>query len=795
IEQPTFPKITEMCVKMIRRVNDEEGIKKLVNETFQKLWFTPTPHHDKEAMTRKILNITDVVAACRDTGYDWFEQLLQNLLKSEEDASYKPVKKACTQLVDNLVEHILKYEESLSDSDNKGVNSGRLVACITTLFLFSKIRPQLMVKHAMTMQPYLTTKCSTQNDFMVICNVAKILELVVPLMEHPSETFLATIEEDLMKLIIKYGMTVVQHCVSCLGAVVNKVTQNYKFVWACFNRYYGALSKLKSQHQEDPNSTILTANKPALLRSLFTVGALCRHFDFDQEDFKGNSKVNIKDKVLELLMYFTKHSDEEVQTKAIIGLGFAFIQHPSLMFEQEVKTLYNSILSDKNCSVNLKIQVLKNLQTYLQEEDTRMQQADRDFILENVSACLYLNPCVLQTLRSSTVSVRTSVIFIILCLHNVFCVPYLIAMGTDPEPSMRNKADQQLVEIDKKYAGFIHMKAVAGMKMSYQVQQAINTCPKDPVRGFRHDESSNALCSHLYSMIRGNRQHRRAFLISLLNLFDDTAKTEVNMLLYIADNLACFPYQTQEEPLFIMHHIDITLSVSGSNLLQSFKESMVKDKKKERKPSSDEETESDSNSGSESESEEEASKPRRLRKRVDSDSDSDEENYINAVMKCLPENSAPLIEFASVSQGILLLLMLKQHLKNLCGFSDSKIQKYSPSESAKVYDKAINRKTGVHFHPKQTLDFLRSDMANSKITEEVKRSIVKQYLDFKLLMEHLDPDEEEEDGEVSASTNARNKAITSLLGGGSPKNNAAETEDEESDGEDRGGGTSGVRRR
>ncbi|XP_071281636.1 nipped-B-like protein isoform X11 [Agelaius tricolor] len=817
IEQPTFPKITEMCVKMIRRVNDEEGIKKLVNETFQKLWFTPTPHHDKEAMTRKILNITDVVAACRDTGYDWFEQLLQNLLKSEEDASYKPVKKACTQLVDNLVEHILKYEESLSDSDNKGVNSGRLVACITTLFLFSKIRPQLMVKHAMTMQPYLTTKCSTQNDFMVICNVAKILELVVPLMEHPSETFLATIEEDLMKLIIKYGMTVVQHCVSCLGAVVNKVTQNYKFVWACFNRYYGALSKLKNQHQEDPNSTILTANKPALLRSLFTVGALCRHFDFDQEDFKGNSKVNIKDKVLELLMYFTKHSDEEVQTKAIIGLGFAFIQHPSLMFEQEVKTLYNNILSDKNCSVNLKIQVLKNLQTYLQEEDTRMQQADRDWkkvakqedlkemgdISSGMSSSimqLYLKQ-VLEAFFHNQSSVRHFALNVIALtlnqglIHPVQCVPYLIAMGTDPEPSMRNKADQQLVEIDKKYAGFIHMKAVAGMKMSYQVQQAINTCPKDPVRGFRHDESSSALCSHLYSMIRGNRQHRRAFLISLLNLFDDTAKTEVNMLLYIADNLACFPYQTQEEPLFIMHHIDITLSVSGSNLLQSFKESMVKDKKKDRKPSSGEESESDSNSGSGSESEAEASKPRRLRKRVDSDSDSDEENDINAVMKCLPENSAPLIEFANVSQGILLLLMLKQHLKNLCGFSDSKIQKYSPSESAKVYDKAINRKTGVHFHPKQTLDFLRSDMANSKITEEVKRSIVKQYLDFKLLMEHLDPDEEEEDGEVSASTNARNKAITSLLGGGSPKNNAAETEDDESDGEDRGGGTSGSLRR
>lgn len=50
---------------------------------------------------------------------------------------------------------------------------------------------------------------------MVICNVAKILELVVPLMDHPSETFLTTIEEDLMKLIIKYGMTVSKVSILC----------------------------------------------------------------------------------------------------------------------------------------------------------------------------------------------------------------------------------------------------------------------------------------------------------------------------------------------------------------------------------------------------------------------------------------------------------------------------------------------------------------------------------------------------------------------------------------------------
>uniref|UniRef100_A0A665VA22 Nipped-B protein n=1 Tax=Echeneis naucrates TaxID=173247 RepID=A0A665VA22_ECHNA len=755
LEQPTFSKITEMCVRMIRRVNDEEGIKKLVNETFQKLWFTPTPAHDKETMTRKILNITDVVAACRDTGYDWFEQLLQNVCW------------VC-----------LLFFFGLFVCLNKGVNSTRLVACITTLYLFSKIRAQLMVKHAMTMQPYLTTKCNTANDFMVICNVAKILELVVPLMEHPSETFLATIEEDLMKLIIKYGMTVVQHCVSCLGAVVNKVTHNYKFVWACFNRFYGKVSSLFPNEMTFENVT-------NYLMYAFCVSCI---------------QVVIKEKVLELLLYFTKHEDEEVKTKAIIGLGFLVIMHPSQMFVPEVKTLYNGILADSSSSINLKIQILKNLQTYLQEEDTRMQEADREWkklskqedlkemgdISSGMSSSimqLYLKQ-VLEAFFHTQSSVRHFALNVIALtlnqglIHPVQCVPYLIAMGTDPEPSMRNKADQQLVEIDKKYTGFIHMKAVAGMKMSYNLQQAIDLSHKSIIRGFRQDETHSALCSHLFTMIRGNRQHRRAFLISLLNLFDDSAKTEVNMLLFIADNLACFPYQSQEEPLFIMHHIDITLSVSGSNLLQTFKE--VGFLLQARKYY-DESTES-------------------------SESDSDLEDLdvedVEKVMRLLPDNPTSLLDFANAVQGILLLLVLKQHLKNQYGFSDSKIQKYSPTESAKVYDKAVNRKSNIHFHPRQTVDFICNNMAHATLTDDIKKRIVKQYLDFKVLMEHLDPDEEDEEGEASASANIRNKAINALLGGSgpmsgpSPRNQAGpETDDDDSDGDERTPGSSRKSRR
>ena len=63
---------------------------------------------------------------------------------------------------------------------------------------------------------------------------------------------------------------------------------------------------------------------------------------------------------------------------ALHSLGFLVIMHPSQMFVPDVKNLYNGILADSASSINLKIQILKNLQTYLQEEDSRMQEADRE---------------------------------------------------------------------------------------------------------------------------------------------------------------------------------------------------------------------------------------------------------------------------------------------------------------------------------------------------------------------------------------------------------------------------------
>ncbi|CAH1242792.1 NIPBL [Branchiostoma lanceolatum] len=775
LEVPDFTKVTEMCVKMIRRVNDEEGIKKLVNDVFQQMWFSPVKSSDEESLFRKVINITDVVDACKETGYDWFEQLLTNLLKAEENTSYKPASRACVQITNCLVQNVLSLEEKTAETVENRTSSHRLVSSLQTLYLFSKVRPELLVDHAMTLQPYLSTQCSTQGDYLVLHNVARILQLVVPLMEHPSEVFLASLEEDLMKLIIKHGMMILQACVSCLAAVVNNVTHNIKLVWDCFQKYFGVLGKLKEEYSADPESQALLQNRPTLLRSLFTVGLLCKHFDFDRK-MKGQTKVCIKDRVFEVLMYFMDHPEEEVKHKALTGLGFLSIQHPDVMMGSQMTKMYHRLLME-NSSVKLKCQVLRNLQNYLTEEDAKLRVADAEWSknakkedlkeMGDVSSGMgssimqiYLKH-VMETFFHSQTSVRMAALHVIVLVlkqglvHPVQCVPYLVAMGTDEEMMVRNKADQQLSEIDHKYTGFIHMKALAGIKMSFKLQQIAQKSGDCVVRGMREDEnrSPTALCSHLYSLVRCNRQHRRALLLSLLKLFDDE-KCQLDILLYVADNLACFPYATQDEPLFIIHHIDIILSVTGANVLQSFREALHPTKK-----TTDQSEGADDEQGSP------------MLSAVDDD-DLEEDQLLAQ----FPSDPKALLDCCIQAHGCILLLMLKQYLKDLYGFTDSKCHRYSPTEAAKVYDKSLNRRSLGKFSPQSVLDFMCTDTPDLAEDEGARRHLIEHYLDFKQLMLRLDPAEDDDEIPERESASLSRTKITPTKEGSSSNDKGTEAD-------------------
>jgi cohesin loading factor subunit SCC2 len=59
-----------------------------------------------------------------------------------------------------------EHDGSKNTNSSLGSNP-RIVACLTTLYLFAKIRAQFLVEHVQTLQPYLSVVCKTKGDYQV----------------------------------------------------------------------------------------------------------------------------------------------------------------------------------------------------------------------------------------------------------------------------------------------------------------------------------------------------------------------------------------------------------------------------------------------------------------------------------------------------------------------------------------------------------------------------------------------------------------------------------------------------
>ncbi|VDK57079.1 unnamed protein product [Cylicostephanus goldi] len=156
---PNFEQIPTMLAQIVRRVQDEEGVKKLVLETFQNLWFQPVSERNTPALLKKVkpfsgprtLNIQflnrGVLSGCRDDK--------SSLLKQGDKSTLA----ASRQIVDMFMDNVLTLEnkmatengvsantnntsnsEDLAGAEVHKANQERLLACLNTLTLFSKVR-------------------------------------------------------------------------------------------------------------------------------------------------------------------------------------------------------------------------------------------------------------------------------------------------------------------------------------------------------------------------------------------------------------------------------------------------------------------------------------------------------------------------------------------------------------------------------------------------------------------------------------------------------------------------------
>ncbi|KAF7257300.1 hypothetical protein EG68_04873 [Paragonimus skrjabini miyazakii] len=875
----------EMCLKLIRRLHDdEESIQKLVVELFHNLWFTPiseTNVNCSKLLDRRIVNLSAVTLSLRSGNFDTIEAFVKQILTVTDLAKSQQLDLACAQLVNRLAVRVKKLSAPFFSPgptqppnrlnpprmhSNSVLPAPTLQCLLATLHLIGRCKPKLLISHCKFFFDFLhkappvptgnsstvSVSSGTQtNDASSLCvdaqsmfHLLNIIEMTLSAFSVVSESTcefsdieipdfvrqnrLHDLQRDLIRLIQRQGRLVVDSSLCCLATLVNRVLKDHSQVTVCFRQFYGLLMSLSFELRRTVSTKVMNAagissrTRPSVLRALYTVGLMCKHFrleDLANEYGRVSTSTPVLDELVDTLMLFAEYAaapvltqtsddgslttnslqhmhDPDLCRKAVMGLGFVVCRHDQLLCTKRVRTFFSRFFtitplapppgsSKPSPFHEVQCIILDNLTHYLMESERQMVADSRQWAAMHKTESLkeltdrrsghgsaiaqeYLPMVLKHCVLNFSLNVRTSALsFLSVILrqglvHPVQMLPSLVCLQTDPDSGNRSRASHLLVEAERKVPGFIAMRAATGVQMTYRLHLLwhitaldIDRCaaPLPLIRGVNQDGLAStpgsivsgangnlptALNHAVYTMLRSNRQSRRSFVSSVLSVFANEQKPvdtfdidkllfnlmpvgasscSLGQMIFIADQLAHFPYTIQDEVFYVAFSVERLVSDCGPSLLRLMHEALLSSMLTRTESHSINRTEKDH---AERHAEThllnvlELAETKLTTSKLSSDVDSgtsdlgdwDKGDQIQNLFKnARPANMCQQVREAMVRTGpvCFLLLAVRNHLREVYGVTDSKLKDYSPTDAPKQWDKPIQ----ITKRPNSSSPFLR----------------------------------------------------------------------------------------
>ncbi|VDD76251.1 unnamed protein product [Mesocestoides corti] len=285
---------SDSCIILLRRLNDEESVKKLVMETFLALWFTPLLSSGDDAskadarLRERVACVCEVVASFRNRGLQTVEEFMTAILNQESSEKSAQVDTACSEIVDFLIKIVHQcqandwHEDAFKPTPNPPGASQHAKTCplhpkhsrgrsdarctcssdsITTtgalsvLHLVAKCRPQLLLRHVPLLTRVIAFAAAVQDtgsgpESSALYFTTGIIEACCLHLASAGESQLSQLfpdgsdafEDALIVLLQRHCRVVVDASLSCLSTIVNRLTKNYSRVTTCFAQFFGERS-------------------------------------------------------------------------------------------------------------------------------------------------------------------------------------------------------------------------------------------------------------------------------------------------------------------------------------------------------------------------------------------------------------------------------------------------------------------------------------------------------------------------------------------------------------------------
>ncbi|KAI3665842.1 hypothetical protein L6452_44477 [Arctium lappa] len=734
-----FLEFNSACIEIISRISDEESsIQDLVCKTFYEFWFEePSGSQnqifaDGSSVTLEIAKKTEqmvemlrkmpscqvlVIVIKRNLALDFLPQSAKAVGISP--VMLASVRKRCELMCKCLLEKILQVEEMNINEVDVGA-----LHYVLLLHAFCLVDPALCApasnpsQFVVTLQPYLKKQADNRAVAQLVESIVFVIDSVMPLLRKLPQSVVEDLEQDLKQMIVRHSfLTVVHACIKCLCSLSKVAGKGASVIGYLIQVFFKRLDALGFD------------NKQQVGRSLFCLGLLIRYGN-SLLGMSLSSKQNLD--VVSSLSLFKKYfyaEDFALKIRSLQALGYVLIARPDFMLEKEIENILEMTLSSSS-DARLKMQSLQNLYEYLLDAESQMEndKAEDDTITYNTDAgrsvpvaagagdtniCggiiqLYWNSILGRCLDANE-QVRQSAIKIVEIVlrqglvHPITCVPYLIALETDPQEANSKLAHHLLMNMNEKYPAFFESRLGDGLQMSFIFMQSMSQSfsensnaklqtksPKGKPDGSSFSYARLGV-SRIYKVIRGNRVSRNKFMSSIVRKFDTPGwhNSVVPFLTYCAEILSLLPFGLPEEPLYLIYAINRVIQVRAGAIEANMKSFLHKLQGHSRKepangviqteasdqPVSGENAFVDKNGAVEQEFPSEiASVPMEL-----------DQHAMNPVNPCvislddLPSIQADCLAACSLQ----LLLKLKRHLKIVYGLDDARCQAFSPTDPPK----------------------------------------------------------------------------------------------------------------
>ncbi|KAJ4973526.1 hypothetical protein NE237_006700 [Protea cynaroides] len=611
-----FSEFTRACIEIISRVSDEESsIQDLVCKTFYEFWFEEPSGFQTQLVgdgnsvplevAKKTEQIVEMLRKMpshqllvtiirRNLALDFFPQSAKAV--GINPVSLASVRKRCELMCKCLLERILQVEETIHEDVEM-----RTLPYVLALHSFCVVDPTLCApasdpsQFVITLQPYLKNQVDNQAVAQFVESIIFVISVILPLLKKLPQSVIEELEQDLKQMIVRHSfLSVVHACIKCLCLlcqVAGKGSSLVEYLIQVFLKRLDALG----------------VDNKLVSRSLFCLGLLIR---YGNELLVSSDNRNIDvAKSLSLLKRSLSSEDFVIKIRSLQALGFVLIARPEYMLDKDVgKILEASLLS--GCDARLKMQSLQNLYEYLLDAESKMgseKTANNDHHPEggrsvpvaagagDTNICggiiqLYWNN-ILDRCLDVNDRIRQSALKIVEAVlrqglvHPITCVPYLIALETDPQEVNTKLAHHLLMNMNEKYPAFFESRLGDGLQMSFGFIQlmtgnSLEYANQNKVHGNLKGRSDGGSLnyarlgvSRIYKLIRGNHVSRNKFMSSIVRKFDSPSGNHslIPFLMYCTEILASLPFTTPDEPLYLIYTINRVVQVRAGALEANMK--------------------------------------------------------------------------------------------------------------------------------------------------------------------------------------------------------------------------------